>query len=110
MAIKQTGKISATVESTFDLSGGVDLKARVTLGITFFDATGNVVTPSAGSYTITASPIGMANFLNIIDGDNIDATLPVPSLSYAANADALKYTPTGITGVTSIEITAKGNP
>lgn len=49
MTIKQTGKISATAESTFDLTGGVDLLARITLGITFFDSTGEVQIVTTGN-------------------------------------------------------------
>lgn len=68
-----------------------------------------VTTPSAGTYTIEVRAIGMDNFEAITNGTAIDATAASATLSYAANAEELRYTPTGITGVDAVQITIAGN-
>ena len=101
--------ISATATGTIALSAGIALKPHVLVGITFLDAAEAVVTPTAGTYSITGRPEGQENYLALINGTAIDATAAVQQLSYAGNINSLKYTPIGITGATSIKITITGN-
>lgn len=100
-------KIDATAAGTIDLTGSIDRKSRVSIGVTFYNS-GVITTPTDGTYTITVSPVGMNNFLGIIGGENVDATLDAPFLSYSGNATVLRYVPSGIAGVDKIEITLIG--
>lgn len=108
-----TKSISATLSAT--ATATIDLKDRqvqetphVFIGIKFLVA-GLVVTPSAGTFSITARIRGMDNFESIPSGDAIDATAALSSLSFAGNADEIKYTPAGITGADEVRITVTGN-
>lgn len=101
--------LSATATNTIDLSEEIAYRPHVFVGIQFRDADNLVVTPSAGTFSITVRTVGMANFESITDGDAIDATAALAALSFATNADELKYTPVGITGAVRVQITVRGN-
>lgn len=109
-----TKSISATLSAT--VTGTIDLTERqvqetphVFIGIKFIGAGGAVVTPSAGTFSITARIRGMDNFESIPSGDTIDATAALNSLNFAGNADEIKYTPAGIIGADEVRITVSGN-
>ena len=100
---------SATVETTIDLTEQhVQETPHVFIGIKFIVA-GVVVTPTAGTFSITARVRGMDNFESIPSGDTIDATAALKSLNFAGNADELKYTPAGIVGADEVQIVVTGN-
>lgn len=108
-----TKSISATLlanaTDTIDLTEGqVQETPHVFIGIKFLVA-GVAVTPSAGTFSITARIRGMDDFESIPGGDTIDATAALSSLSFAGNADEIKYTPAGITGADEVRITITGN-
>jgi len=105
-----TKTFDATATSTIDLTEReIQNTPHVFIGIKFIGAGGSVVTPSAGTYSITVRTSGMDNFESIPSGDAIDATAAVNTLSFASNAVELKYTPTGITGANEVRITVTGN-
>lgn len=100
---------NAATTTTIDLTeDGVNQTPHVFIALKFITG-GSVVTPSAGTYTIEVRGAGMDNFEAIIDGTAIDATVVPATLSYATNADELRYTPTGITGADEVQITVTGN-
>ena len=100
---------SATATATIDLTERqVQETPHVFIGIKFLVA-GLPVTPSAGTFSITARIRGMDNFESIPSGDTIDATAVLSSLSFAGNADEIKYTPIGITGADEVQIVVTGN-
>ncbi len=102
-------RFNAGSTSTIDLSeDGVNQTPHVFIAVKFITG-GSVVTPGAGTYTIEARGAGMDNFEAIIDGTAIDATAAPATLSYATNADELRYTPTGVTGADEVQITVTGN-
>ncbi len=101
--------LSATATDTIDLTERqVQETPHVFVGIKFIVA-GAVVTPSAGTFSVTARIRGMDNFESIPSGDTIDATAALSSLSFAGNADELKYTPVGIIGADEVQIVVTGN-
>lgn len=101
--------ISASSTASFDLSAdGINQTPHVFIAVQF-QTGGSPVTPSAGTYTIEVKGVGMDNFEAIIDGTAIDATAAPATLSYATNAEELRYTPTGVTGANDIQITVTGN-
>lgn len=101
--------LSATAQQTIDLSQRVFGGPHVFVGVIFKNSGGSVVTPSAGTYTIDVLPVGMANFQTVDSGTDIDATVAPDQLSFAANAQTLRYTPTGITGADDITINISSN-
>lgn len=108
-----TNSISATLPATTTTTikltdRQVQETPHVFIGIKFLVA-GAAVTPSAGTFSITARIRGMDNFESITDGDAIDATAALESLSFAGNVDELKYTPAGITGADEVQIVVTGN-
>ena len=104
-----SGKRDATQETIVDLSQQISGTPHVFVGYKFLDSSNNVVTPSAGTFSFTVKCAGMEIFEDIVGGVDIDATFPLSSLNFSANADALKYTPSGIIGADDIEITVIGN-
>lgn len=102
-------KVPVNDESLMDLTSGISDLPRVILGIQFYDSNNLPVTPSSGTYTITVSPLGTNSFVNIVDGQNIDASREPDPLSFAGNAEAVKYTPNSIVGASEVEIKAIGN-
>lgn len=99
----------ATATDTIDLTERqVQETPHVFIGIKFLVA-GVAVTPSAGTFSITARIRGMDNFESIPGGDTIDATAALKSLNFAGNADELKYTPAGIVGADEVQIIVTGN-
>lgn len=100
---------SATDTKTIDLTQRqVQETPHVFIGIKFLVA-GLPVTPSAGTFSITARIRGMDNFESIPAGDTIDATAALSSLNFAGNADEIKYTPVGIVGADEVQIVVTGN-
>lgn len=100
-------KIDATAIGTIDLTNGIDNVSQVFIGITFYNS-GAIATPTDGTYTIEIQLVGMDNYLGVIYGEDVPAVEESPLLSYSGNAKALRYTPSGITGVDQIEITFIG--
>lgn len=110
MSVAISKKFSATATGTIDLTQRrIQDTPHVFIGIKFIGAGGAVVTPSAGTFSITIRTVGMNNFESIPSGDAIDATAALNTLSFAANAEELKYVPTGITGANEVIITVTGN-
>jgi hypothetical protein len=102
-------RFKSTSTSTIDLTeDGVSQTPHVFIAVKFITG-GVVVTPSAGTYTIEVKGVGMDNFEAITNGTAIDATAAPATLSYATNAEELRYTPTGVTGADEVQITVTGN-
>lgn len=104
-----TKKLDATATGTIDLSQKIVHLPHVVIGIKFLDGSGNVVTPSAGTFSITIKIPGNETFHSIVGGSTIDATSSLDELSFGTNGEILKYTPTGITGAVTAEINVMGN-
>lgn len=100
--------ISATATDTIDLEE-IKKTPHVFIGVEFQDGGGSPVTPGAGTFSITIKTAGTNTFESIIDGDDIDATMPLDALSFATNAIELRYTPIGITGAVNVQLTILGN-
>lgn len=94
---------------TINLSVATAFRPHCYVAVTFLDASGLPVTPSYGTYSLTVKPLGMENYIEITDGSNVDATLPVNLLSFSGNIGMLKFEPFTIGGATSIKITVTGN-
>lgn len=110
MSVAISEVLPATTTSTIDLTDRrVETTPHVFVGIKFIGAGGAIVTPSAGTFSITIKTIGMEVFESITGGDAINATVALAALSFATNADSLKYTPVGITGANEVQITVTGN-
>lgn len=84
-------------------------RAHVFVALHYTDSVGAPVTPTDGTFTIDINPIGMSTFIEIGMGTDVDATLPLCLLSYSANTDNLRYTPTGIVGADKVEISIQFN-
>ena len=104
-------EISATTTGTLDLTGNILESPHVFIAVAFLDSGGAVITPTAGTYDITAKLNGMEVFEAITNGTAIDATAAVATLSFAGNAQSLQYAPTAIAGndVTNVRITVSAN-
>jgi hypothetical protein len=102
-------RIQAASTGTIDLTeDGVSQTPHVFIAVKFITA-GIIVTPGAGTYTIDVRGVGMPDYEAITDGTAIDATAATETLSYATNAEELRYTPTGVTGADEVQITVTGN-
>jgi len=103
--------ISATATGTLDLTGNILKSPHIFIAVAFFDSVGAVITPTAGTYTITIKINGMEVFETITGGSAIDATMPVATLSFSGNPQTLQYAPTAISGndVTNVRITVSAN-
>ena len=104
-------EISATVTGTLDLTGNILESPHVFIAVASLDSVGAVITPTAGTYTMTVKLNGMEVFETITGGSAIDATMPVASLSFSGNPQTLQYAPTAIAGndVTNVRITVSAN-
>lgn len=101
--------LDATTQGEIDLTQHSVLGTHIFIGIRFTDSSDNTVTPSAGTYTIDVKVIGMDDFESVVDGSDINATNSPSLLSFAANAQTIRYTPTGITGADLINLTISAN-
>jgi len=97
-------KLQALQEGVFALGGLNDDEPHTQVGIKFSN-NGVEVTPGSGTFTILVKPKGSKVYEPIQLGEDIDATKPIISLTYAAIGDKFKYIPTGMTGADLVEIT-----
>lgn len=102
--------LAAVSSSEIDLTNSrLITTPNVFIGIKFLDLGGLEVTPAAGTFSITVKVNGSGVFESIPNGDNIDGTMPIESLSFSGNASAIKYTPVSLVGAESVQITLMGN-
>jgi len=104
-----TEALDATIQGEVDLTTASVLGARIFVGIRFTDNSDVTVTPGAGTYTIDVKPLGMDAFQPITNGTDIAATASPISLDFAANAQSVRYTPTGVTVADLIKLTISSN-
>ena len=102
--------ISATAQSDIDIKGTTLDDPHVFITRTFLDANGDPVTPTGGTYSIQIKLLGMPNFETIPSGTGIAASDASPNtLSFAGNAETLRYIPSSIVGAVNVQITVIGN-
>lgn len=73
------------------------------LGVRFFDAQGQPVTPGAGSIAIAVQTLNSTPVWELPEVSNVDATAPV-TVDWAANTFAVRGIPTGVTTAVTWEI------
>jgi plastocyanin len=94
----QIDGLAHNADSTSVMPPGIRDKGHCFIGVTF-EASGSVVTPTAGTYDITVETWNNPGvFQSITDGSSIDATAAVTTLSVAGNITAVKFEPTSISG------------
>lgn len=93
------------VGSVITLDGLDTIKAHCFAGIQFFnDAAGTVVaTPTAGTILIEIRTVNTTPVFETIPANTVDATAPA-TISWAANTQAVRATPTGVVGATHYKL------
>lgn len=95
----------ATTAATLVLSPSGRNITHAFIGLTYLDGGGSVVTPSAGTVTITVKTTVNPEVDEAITGGTaVDVTAALNSFSFAANAESVTVTPTGVTGATDVRI------
>lgn len=96
-----------TADGTYDTGYmSRDHREMFLSSITFYDAGGAVVTPSAGTVNVTLSPDGKTSFLTIKNGafNAADAYLPTRGMPNAlGQAEYGRITLAGVTGAARFE-------
>ena len=87
-----------TVEM-FGLSGAL---THCFIGVQMFDGGGALIVASAGSYAVAVRTLNTRQF-ETPPSSSIDATAPA-TLSVAGNIEAVRVTPTGVTGVVTMRV------